>query len=282
MLHDVFISYAAQDKHVADAICSILESNRIRCWIAPRDILPGNSYGSSIIDAISHTKIMVLVFSSNSNNSNFVINEVERAVSKGIIIIPFRIENILPSKDMEFFVSRQHWLDALTPPVETHINKLVETISVFISADTKISGDRIINQEQISSDHNENLMNGFTKIKMGQTVSEVEKVLNYKINLTEFKDDHTNYYFCRFIKIGVWLFFKAEDKTLYTIRYESPFGLAIGGVKIGYTKEQVKELIGEPHRKWFDDEDKWLYDSPEFVRYDFDKRNNGKVKTILR
>ena len=38
---DVFISYSSKDKPVADAICNRLESGNLRCWYAPRDILPG-------------------------------------------------------------------------------------------------------------------------------------------------------------------------------------------------------------------------------------------------
>ena len=40
MAHDVFISYSSQDKAVADAACARLESRKIRCWIAPRDVPP--------------------------------------------------------------------------------------------------------------------------------------------------------------------------------------------------------------------------------------------------
>ncbi|NQT71340.1 MAG: toll/interleukin-1 receptor domain-containing protein [Chloroflexi bacterium] len=39
MAHDVFISYSTNDKTVADAVCATLESQKIRCWIAPRDAL---------------------------------------------------------------------------------------------------------------------------------------------------------------------------------------------------------------------------------------------------
>ena len=49
MSHDVFISYASQDKSTADAICNALEQKRIRCWIAPRDVLPGHIWASSDI-----------------------------------------------------------------------------------------------------------------------------------------------------------------------------------------------------------------------------------------
>ena len=127
MAHDVFISYAAQDKPTADAVCAILEAQRIRCWIAPRDVMPGVSYAEALIDAISESSLMVLVFSSNSNSSPQVMREVERAASKGIPILPFRIEDVAPSKSMEFFLSTPHWLDALTPPLQKHLGHLAET-----------------------------------------------------------------------------------------------------------------------------------------------------------
>ena len=69
MAHDVFISYSSKDKLTADAVCAALEANGIRCWIAPRDILPGSDWGEAIIDAIHACRAMLLIFSSNSNAS---------------------------------------------------------------------------------------------------------------------------------------------------------------------------------------------------------------------
>ncbi len=69
MAHDVFISYSNHDKPTADAICAALEANGIRCWIAPRDILPGSDWGEAIIDAIHACRAMLLIFSSSSNAS---------------------------------------------------------------------------------------------------------------------------------------------------------------------------------------------------------------------
>ncbi len=78
---------------------------------------------------------MVLVFSSNSNVSQQVLNEVERAVSKGIVIIPFRIEDTPLSKAMEYFISSKHWLDAHTPPLEAHLGKLTYTVSGILKGE---------------------------------------------------------------------------------------------------------------------------------------------------
>jgi hypothetical protein len=51
---------------------------------------------------------MVLVFSAASNDSPQVRRDVERAVHKNVIILPFRIEEVMPSKSLEFFLSTQH------------------------------------------------------------------------------------------------------------------------------------------------------------------------------
>ena len=132
MAHDVFISYAHQDRTVANAVCATLEAHGIRCWIAPRDILPGSDWGAAIIDAIQEAKALVLIFSSNSNDSDQIKREVERTVHQGIAVIPFRIEDVLPNKTLEYFISTQHWLDALTPPLEDHMAHLAETITVLL------------------------------------------------------------------------------------------------------------------------------------------------------
>ena len=39
--YEVFISYSTKNKNVADAVVANFEKNGIRCWYAPRDILPG-------------------------------------------------------------------------------------------------------------------------------------------------------------------------------------------------------------------------------------------------
>jgi TolB-like protein/Flp pilus assembly protein TadD len=128
---DVFISYANHDKQIADAVCTALEQKKFCCWIAPRDVLPGTKYAASIINAIRESKVVVLVFSSHSNKSEQVAREMERAVSLGRPIIPFRIEDVPLSREMEFYISAQHWLDATTPPLEKHLADLAETVAVL-------------------------------------------------------------------------------------------------------------------------------------------------------
>jgi hypothetical protein len=133
MAHDVFISYSSRDKPKADAVCAGLEAEAVRCWIAPRDILPGQSWGEAIIEAIGESRAMVLIFSQNADRSPQVLREVERAVHKDVIVIPFRIEDCAPSKSMEYFLSTPHWLDALTPDLEGHIRQLAATVVILLN-----------------------------------------------------------------------------------------------------------------------------------------------------
>jgi hypothetical protein len=131
--HDVFISYATRDKPIADAICNYLESRQIRCWIAPRDILPGVQYQEAIIDAIDSSSVMVLVFSVDSNESTHVLTELNEAMSNKVIIIPFRVEDVQPSKSMKYLIGVPHWLDAMNPPMSQHIEKLEQTIRILLA-----------------------------------------------------------------------------------------------------------------------------------------------------
>jgi len=134
MAHDVFISYSSRDKAVAYAMCATLEGRKIRCWIAPRDVPPG-TWAGALIDAIGESRVFILVFSDGSNKSPDVLREVAEAVSSGIPIIPFRIEDVQLTKDMRYYIKTIHWLDALTPPLERHLEKLADWVEALLAVE---------------------------------------------------------------------------------------------------------------------------------------------------
>jgi TIR domain len=128
MAHDVYISYSHVDKAAADAACATLERAGISCWIAPRDITPGDEWSAAIIKAIDQCRAMVLIFSQNANNSRQIRREVERAVTVGIPLVPVRIEDVVPTESLAYFLATVHWLDAITPPFENHLARLAESL----------------------------------------------------------------------------------------------------------------------------------------------------------
>lgn len=136
MAHDVFISHSSKDKTVSDAVCAALENGGIRCWVAPRDVQPGRSFAGEITRAIQESKIMVLIFSAHSNNSEQVLREVQLAVKAHLHIIQLRIEDVHMNDDLEYFLSTPHWLDALTPPLENHLRKLEGAIKKLLEGTT--------------------------------------------------------------------------------------------------------------------------------------------------
>jgi hypothetical protein len=113
----------------------MLESSGVRAWIAPRDVRPGVEYGAEIVEAMERCRVLVLIFSANANHSGQILREVERAVSKGIPIVPVRIEEVLPTKSMEYFLGTIHWLEAMTPPLEQHLRQLVDIVGAILARD---------------------------------------------------------------------------------------------------------------------------------------------------
>jgi hypothetical protein len=136
MYFDVFISYSTPDKPSADATCAALERAGVRCWIAPRDIAPGSDWAASILEAIDQCRLMVLVFTAKANESQQIRNEVVRAVNKGVPIVPLRIESVEPTKALAYFMGAVHWLDALSPPLEQHLDRLTETVKALLELDS--------------------------------------------------------------------------------------------------------------------------------------------------
>lgn len=166
MSHDIFISYSNEDKLIAEAICHRLEEKGIKCWIYPRDITKGAPYARSLVEAIESSKAMVLIYSFNSSSSNHVMRELEQASKHGIAVIPFRIDDTSPPPEIDYHVSRLHWIDALKRPLDGHINNLTD----YILSNWDI--------EKESKNYQKNSKGVLIKFKYGNN----QKSYNLKIN----------------------------------------------------------------------------------------------------
>ena len=128
---EVFISHASDDREIAERVVAFLEGEGISCWIAPRDVRPGQEYGTAIIEAIERSGAVVLILSEHSNESQFVHKEVERAISKTKPVLPVRVREVAPAGALEFFVSSAQWVDAWRPPIEAHLAQLAATLKTI-------------------------------------------------------------------------------------------------------------------------------------------------------
>lgn len=132
MTHDVFISHSSHDRDVAVAACASLEQRGFRCWIAPRDMRPGQDYGEAIAAAIGSSRLLLLIFSAETNDSVRARREVEQASGHGMAVLAFRIADTTPAPALQFLIGEGQWLDALTPPVAPHLDFLGDRIGQLL------------------------------------------------------------------------------------------------------------------------------------------------------
>jgi TolB-like protein/Tfp pilus assembly protein PilF len=123
---DAFISYATPDLAVALSACDALERAGISCWMAPRDVIPGEFYGDAIVNAIDGSKTTVLVLSQGAAASPHVLIELERTTAKRHPIISLRIDQSPLPAALQYFLNTSQWLDASGGDVVHALPKLVE------------------------------------------------------------------------------------------------------------------------------------------------------------
>ena len=111
MYKKVFISCSSKDAKVASSICHALEGRGHGCWISSRDVTPGENYQGAIVRAISDAGAMVMVFSTNANNSEEIKKELALASQSNLIVIPVRAEDVLPSEDFRYELATRQWID---------------------------------------------------------------------------------------------------------------------------------------------------------------------------
>jgi len=77
----------------------------------------------------------VLIFSAHSNKSEQVLREVQLASNSHLHIVQFRIQDVIPNDDLEYYLSAPHWLDALLPPLENHLERLKGSVKALLQMD---------------------------------------------------------------------------------------------------------------------------------------------------
>lgn len=107
-----FISFSSKDRVFADIILNQLENKyKIKCFICYRDILGGLAYAEQIDEAIKNCGCMALLHSSNSDSSDHVKREIELASKYSKPIVPCKLDETIVSSEIEYTLSRVHWLD---------------------------------------------------------------------------------------------------------------------------------------------------------------------------
>ena len=112
MNNAVFISHASADSREALGAAQQIERRGFRCWIAGRDVKPGENYQEAIVTAIRQARVVLLVFSGAANRSDEIKKELSLASRYRVPVITFRIEDVEPSGAFAYELSTRQWIDA--------------------------------------------------------------------------------------------------------------------------------------------------------------------------
>jgi len=134
MSADIFISFASQDAKVASTICAAIENRGFNCWLSTRNILPGENFQSAIVRAIRSAKVMLLVFTANSNRSDEMTKELALASQQKLMVVPLRVENVTPSDAFAYEFATRQWID-LFADWEQAMNNLSTRLSAALDDD---------------------------------------------------------------------------------------------------------------------------------------------------
>lgn len=168
---DVFISHSSKDKEIANLICEALESNGIKCWIAPRDIEPGADWSARIAAAIHNTKVFIIIYSKNSASSSQVPREITLAGSSNAVIIPYKADDAQLTPNFEYYLMSSHWVNADAANQDFKLDELFRAVKFAISDNDENDNPPEFNQSSIPviNINNYNVQNAVNQNAVSQT-----------------------------------------------------------------------------------------------------------------
>lgn len=90
--HDVFISYAREDRAKVEKIAHALTQRGLHVWWDPK-IQTGAGFRQEITEALTNTRSVIVIWSRNSVGSRFVVDEADEGAARNILF-PALIDNI--------------------------------------------------------------------------------------------------------------------------------------------------------------------------------------------
>lgn len=183
--HQIFISYSSVNSEAAMAVCAKIESAGYPCWIAPRNEQAGMSYGQQITNAIKEVKIVVLLYSEASNKSQHVLNEVSIAFENDKKIIPLMLDETEMCADLQYFLSRTHYIKAMTN-FENACAELVNNIKSYILPPEEVKTETaqpVASDYQMATKLTETLIN--SSVNVSVAVSRFHDIIKTIPNWTQ-------------------------------------------------------------------------------------------------
>lgn len=206
---DVLISYSSKNIEVANNVLGTLENLGIKCWIDYRNIEVGERWSVAIIKALEECKILLLILTNESNNSDEVLSEVENAHRLSKPILLFFIEKTSLSRGLQYFLNSVQWLDASKPNYEVFLPSLGQIISKRLDINRKNVDNQQFNAKQ-PREVNEVLERG----KLAFFRLDYEEAFPHLIEASNMGSGQADYFLGRMYSYGSFVnlnVFKATD-----------------------------------------------------------------------
>lgn len=108
----LFVSHHSSKADVALQVEAALARHDVDCWMAPRDVDPGEAFDTAIQKAIDDCSAVLLLFCAQSDKSRHVKRELILADTASKAILPLRIEDVVPH-DLAYHLASAQWIDWL-------------------------------------------------------------------------------------------------------------------------------------------------------------------------
>ncbi|MEL1250870.1 toll/interleukin-1 receptor domain-containing protein [Aurantiacibacter gilvus] len=106
----LFVSHHSSTYDTAMQVEELLARRGVTCWIAPRDVEPGEPFDKAISNAIHGSAAILLLFCEQSDRSRHVKRELILADTAARPIIPLRLEAINPG-ELAYHLADSQWID---------------------------------------------------------------------------------------------------------------------------------------------------------------------------
>lgn len=123
MAYDIYLSYGRRQQALAEQCADALRAEGLTVWF---EGLAQTS--SAAATALSTSRLLVILFSKSSNDSDQLLQEIALADREGIPVIPILIENVRPRGEMLYELGTRNWVP-LHPNPASKVDDLVNTLS---------------------------------------------------------------------------------------------------------------------------------------------------------
>jgi hypothetical protein len=113
-------------------IVARLEQAGFRCWVAPRDLSPGQNWAQDIAMAVAASRVTLVVLSATSAWSPEVLLEAEQAVAAGRAVVAFQIEPVAVPGALASHLVSSPSLEGFHRPLDARLAALTELVASLL------------------------------------------------------------------------------------------------------------------------------------------------------